>query len=716
MVAKSKRKAGRPKKGSEKIPAAEKFERVAYQREYYAKQAATRRDIQIRECADMKRRERLLADPVEFLKWYFADRFFRPFSNDQRETISHIVETVAMGQDEIFCAPRGDWKTETVKGMAIYLILRGLLKFPVIIGATAGDAALKFNDIKKQFSANNRLADDFPEVCDPIRALNNAPQAAARQTFEGYPTDFEWKHDYVTFPRVLNVPGLKRRSDYWDCAITFRGLDGQIRGINIFGRRPDLALCDDLETRESADSDHQISTREKLLDNDVAGLAGGGELLPRIVVGTIQNNKCLTFKKLIQWGGRRYQAIGQWPDDRGMELAEEYIEIRKEEKASGSKRFDKAREFYLENRDLIEAGVVESNPYAFSQKKLPDGTPVQVSAFQRILDEAAKNGWRYVYCELQNDPPDDSKMETLGLTHSKICSRISGFEQRRVPKEAEVVVASIDLGKYACHWTVGAWRTGMIGQIVNYGVAEVHGTGTGVDKIQSEMSIRSAVLNWRNELLGGELCDRAPDIVLIDSSDFTDMAYGLIRELDGSIPTWYAVKGRNPYGTHQNVPGKKIVGNHFHASKMEADGVWLYLLDSNALKGMVHSMWSNFTFDEAQQFNPMSLSLYSAYGASGKPDSRRHLSFAKHQVAEEFREEFIPGKGLRKGWFQVNPNNHWFDAVYMNLAGAIMKGIRLPFDQAESVPAAVAPRRKRPNPNVGGGRFDRGGFGFVASR
>ena len=688
-------------------------DRNEYQREYQNKRNSAAREITIRECADPKRRSDLLADPVDFLKWYFPGRFFRPFSDDQKETIQYIIESAKAGTDEIFAAPRGDWKTETAKGMVIHLLLSQVITFPVIIGATAEDARMKFEDIKSQFEKNDRLAADFPEVCDPVRALEGAPQKSKKQTFAGERTDFEWRSNYCTFPQIAEAPGTGKPSAFLKCAFTYRGLDGQIRGINIQGRRPDLAFCDDLETRESADSDHQIEIRARLLDNDVAGLAGGGESLARIVLGTVQNNKCLTFKKLNEWGGRQYKAVNKWPDDRGMALAEEYIEIRKDEKSDGSKSFDKSREFYRDNRLVIEDGVVVANEHCFSSKVDKSGKPFESSTFQRVLNNAADYNWNYVWCELQNDPPDDRKVETIGLTAAKIMTRVSGLEQKKSTPETGLVTAAIDLGKYACHWGVVDWIEGLTGRVSNYGVAEVHGTGTETDRTQTHMAIRSSLMRWREELLGGELCERKPDIVLIDSSDFTDVVYSFVKEVQDGSNTFFAIKGLSPYRTYRDIAGKTIAGHHWHANLQPKSGVWLYSLDSDGLKSIVHQMWATPTFDEAQQFSPLSLSLFSAFGPDGKSDTRRHMAFGKHQVAEEYREEFKPGKGMVRGWHKNNPNNHWLDVSYMNLAGALMKGMKPPFEPDPTPP----PKRQQPDaPQNHNRRFGRRDKTFVAKR
>ena len=690
------------------------FNQNEYSLAYQNERNAEARDISIRKCESVSRRADLIADPVAFIKHYFAERFWRPMSRSQIETIYSIVETARMGSDEIFCAPRGDWKTETAKAMIVYLIASELIRFPVIIGSTADDAWMKFSDIKSQFEKNEIFAADYPEICDPIRAMDGSPMKARKQTIDGVKTDFYWQAKFVTFPKVLVVPSTGKPSPFSKCALTYRGLDAAIRGINVYGRRPDLAFCDDLETRESADSDHQIEIRERLLDNDVAGLAGGGESLPRIVLGTIQNSKCLTNKKLHEWGGRQYKAVDNWPSPRGMELADEYIETRRDEKTKGTKTYEHSRKFYRDNREEIECEVVVGNDHCFSAKTDRDGVPMEVSTFQRVLNNASDNGWNYVWCELQNEPPEEKKVETIGLTAAKVISRISGLNQKESDNLTEFNTAAIDLGKYSCHWSITDWSEGLSGRITNYGVAEVHSEGVGDDKTQTAMALRSALMNWRAELLGGELSDRKPDIVLVDSSNFTDTAYSFVKEISSESSHFYAIKGLAPYRSYQPIDGKRIVGNHWHANLQGTAGVWLYLLDTDALKAMVHQMFATPTFDEVQQLNPLSLSLYSSFSVDGKANPRRHNAFAKHQTAEEYREEFKAGKGMVRGWHQTNPNNHWFDCSYMNLVAAFMLGMKPPFEP-ELTPAKVKNKRpeekKKPRK-----QFNRNDRSFVSKR
>jgi hypothetical protein len=85
------------------------------------------------------------------------------------------------------------------------------------------------------------------------------------------------------------VPG----SPYGGVKLTYHGLDAAFRGINIRGARPDLALVDDPETRDSARNPEQVALREMTMDRDIGGLGGHGKKFCRVVITTIQNQDLL---------------------------------------------------------------------------------------------------------------------------------------------------------------------------------------------------------------------------------------------------------------------------------------------------------------------------------------------------------------------------------------------------------------------------------------
>ncbi len=99
-----------------------------------------------------------------------------------------------------------------------------------------------------------------------------------------------------------------------------------------------------------------------------------------------------------------------------------------------------------------------------------------------------------------------------------------------------------------------------------------------------------------------------------------------------------------------------------------------------------------------------SLSLYAS--------EKGHTMYSNHIVAEQYMTEFKEGKGERKFWHKVGPDNHWLDATYMAAAAAEAMGIRLLAPSEVKVEAQPKPE-KRPAIQHGQ-RFKQRPGGWVA--
>jgi len=628
------------------------------------KARAKEMEVSVRRCANPYRRRKALEDPMRFIATYFQNRFYMRNAKHHDEMISAICHVGQYGGDQAISAPRGEGKTTVATTMMIYAILKEWVKFPIIIAQTGPHAERIFKDIKHQFETNELLGDDFPEIADPVRALEGAPQRANMQRHNGELTRIAWKATSITFPQIEGSP-------YGGVSLAYFGLDAAIRGLIVNGMRPDFVLIDDPETRESAASSHQIAIRSQSIDRDIAGLAGPRKRIARVMLCTIQNRHCLAYqytdpKAKSSWSGKRFRMLNKFPDNTG--LWEEYIVRRHESQRNGDKEGRDATQFYIDNRQAMDEGAEVSNPQRLDETKMSDGWKIERSALQHCYNIIADNGMEAFLTECQNDPSEASGPETMNITAGKVGRKMSGLEQGEWHPNHEVVTIGIDLGKYLCHWVMIGWQPDCVGNVVDYGVVEVHGVGTQTDSQASEIALFNSLVRWRSEMLE---VGKPLDMVLIDSGDFTKTAYEFIREVGGA--PFMVSKGISTKTFHVGKrTAERIPGENWYASFQKQENIWLYLLDTDYWKLFVHERFMTPTFNEARHYLPASLSLYST------EDRKKHLSYSHHIVAEERREEFISGKGLRRYWHQVNRNNHYLDATYMACAAARMKGVNLP--------------------------------------
>lgn len=659
-------------------------------------QAKLQREIVIGKCEHPELRARAEQDVYYFLERYFPHKFFDPFTDDTRHMIEVILAACHKPLDQSIAAARGEGKTSITEALAIYCIVCGLVPFVLLVAATGPDAERSLRNIKDEFETNELLKADFPEVCNPIWELDGAPQRANQQAARledqppgsGKRTRMVWSVGYVVFPRVTD-------SKASGSVIEARGLDAAIRGLNRFGKRPRLVIIDDAETHDSARSLTQTADRERVIERDIGGL--GRKKLSRVMLCTIQNRTCLAWKytdpkQKPSWNGQRYQLLPKKPDRE--DLWEEYMRLRQDGQASGQDRYgEAATKFYLDNREAMDAGALVGNTARYEPEK------GEYSALQHCYNLVADLGVDAFRTEYQNDPPEEEGPQTSGLTAHMIEQRIHGLEQRQVPAETMALVASCDVGKYACHWEVTAWLEGATGLVVDHGVLEVHGTTTEDDHATVDRAILNALHRWREDLLavpyrepGG--IERRIDMAPIDSGDHATAVYQFVKEVGGK--PFIATKGIGNF--RPGTPGPdRIVGNHWFASHQKQEGIWLYVLDADHWKQFVHDRFLTPTFDDERTLRRGSMSLWRTPPRSrdSGPAPRPHHAFARHIVAEEWREEFVPGKGLKRGFFKVNKNNHWLDATAMNAAAGDMCGVKLLANPPSTEPARLAPTTSR---------------------
>jgi len=646
--------------------------------------------VYVPEPADMARREACLADPELFLKTYFAPIFYNPFAEHHKAMINAIYERCFSGGDKAVAAPRGDGKSQVAICMTIYAMLATPIQFPVIIGNTLNKGRKLFQQVKNKFDNPSKYPEffgDFPEVTACVAELQGTPQRAAKQHVDGVRTGIVWQQHLIVLPKV-EVP--------WESVatgkrLTFFGLDSAIRGEGFEEMRPDLAIVDDPETREVAfsptDKHYDI---EEMIDGDVAGLAGPDRRISRVVITTIQNNRCYSHrvtdrKQKPSFEGERYPLLKEWPTHK--DLWDEYLALRAKDQQEGLKDSPTATQFYVDNMEAMKEGSVLANPYRFVSAKNEDGEPVELDALQAFYNRISDWGLSRVLAELQQEPEQEEEAETLKLTPGAVMLRMSGLLRGELPKADDTkVIYGVDLGKYACHWVKIAVHGNAIAHVVDYGIIENHSMTANTPQETVERSLVNRLDEWRVDILQND----RPDLVLVDSGTFTHAVYAFVRQAGWPFN---AVKGVSESlkmaGTNTNT--QRFFEN-VRADFQPSERLWLYNISVNYWKEQVQQRFKTATFNELNQLTDGGLSLWST------SDTKEHLSYSHHICAEEKRELFKPGKGLKVEWVVTNRNNHWLDATAYALAGAACLGVKLISQQVKTAglvnPNQTHPRRK----------------------
>ncbi|AMV18250.1 terminase gpA endonuclease subunit [Planctomyces sp. SH-PL14] len=455
---------------------------------------AQERALEIPPVKDRRRRLELEAAGTEpWLRHYLGDRFYLPFSPNQSSIISEIDYRFDHGGQKAIADMRGGGKTSIVEGCTLKGIIRGKIHYPLIVAANGEAAADILTNIKSPVETNELLAEDYPELCIPIRDLSEAPQKAMKQTVNGRRTMGAWSKKTVKFPTVwmtwcplclcADTIGDLGGGPFLclECGNTFEmwpapfsgarikcvGIFGKIRGKRDGAQRPDFALLDDIEDEQSAISKRLKTRIRGVIDRAIAGAGGPDKNLSVVLLCTIQNDTCISAEytdreQRATYNGDRYKQVIEWPQTEDAKtLWLKYVELRQDGRRLGHDPEGKlATEHYVVNREEMDAGFTVVNKFRFR--------PGEISAQQHIYNQIADNGLPMVLAEYQNAPK--AEQADTGIPKADALEkRRSGLKRWVVPAETQVVVSHIDVGQTVLWWTAAAYWGSFGGSFIAYG-------------------------------------------------------------------------------------------------------------------------------------------------------------------------------------------------------------------------------------------------------
>ncbi|MEL6895762.1 MAG: hypothetical protein AAFP90_06660, partial [Planctomycetota bacterium] len=157
---------------------------------------------------DPERRERCRWDLHAFLREYFPNSTgLSPFCDSQISAIKRI-ENAALNDGRVLnLQPRGFAKSTVSENATLWMMLYGHRRFVMFIAATSELAIGAIDSLQNELEGNELLAEDFPEVCLPIRHGEGKPQKYKSQTYNGERTAVTWTKDTIVLPTMPGADG-----------------------------------------------------------------------------------------------------------------------------------------------------------------------------------------------------------------------------------------------------------------------------------------------------------------------------------------------------------------------------------------------------------------------------------------------------------------------------------------------------------------------------
>ena len=623
-----------------------------------------------------------------FCESYFPETYSLAWSPDHLKVIEKIETAVLRGGLFALALPRGSGKTTITESAALWSMLYGHREFVVLIGATESAALELLDSLKTELEVNERLAEDFPEVCYPVAQLEGIANRCAGQLYKGERTRITWTSNEIVLPTVEG----SRASGI---IVRVAGITGRIRGMKFKrsdGRsvRPSLVIIDDPQTSESAGSLEQTRKRVRVLAGDILGLAGPGQKISGIMPCTIirpgdMADIILNRNTHPDWNGEKTRMVYRFPSN--MKLWEEYAEIRAEAlRTEGN--FQKATEFYLANREAMDAGAEVSWEARFNHDEV---SALQHAMNLKFQDEAAFQS------EYQNDPlPDDTADDSL-LSVDEICAKINGLARRRVPLKCDRLTMFVDVQKALLFYVVIAWAEDFTGAVIDYGswpdqhrheysLADANPSiQTLFPKAGFEGALYAALSALTDECLGREW-EREDGAVLkieralVDANwgQSTDVVYQFCRQSSHAgviLPSHgrYVGASSKPMTEYRKQQGDRLGFNWMIPNVAGKRAIRHVIYDTNYWKSFIHARLAVPVGDKG------SLTLYGRIPGA-------HQLFAEHLTAE-YRVK-TQGRGRTVDEWKLKPqshDNHFLDCV----AGCAVCGSMLGASLPETLPAKL---------------------------
>lgn len=623
-----------------------------------------------------------------FCESYFPETYALAWSPDHLKVIEKIETAVLRGGLFALALPRGSGKTTITESAALWSMLYGHREFVVLIGATESAALELLDSLKTELEVNERLAEDFPEVCYPVAQLEGIANRCAGQLYKGERTRITWTSNEIVLPTVEG----SRASGI---IVRVAGITGRIRGMKFKrsdGRnvRPSLVVIDDPQTSESAGLLEQTRKRVRVLAGDILGLAGPGQKISGIMPCTIirpgdMADIILNRNTHPDWNGEKTRMVYRFPTN--MKLWEEYAEIRAEAlRTEGN--FQKATEFYLANREAMDAGAEVSWEARFNHD--------EVSALQHAMNLKFQDESAFM-SEYQNDPlPDDTADDSL-LSVDGICAKINGLARWRVPLKCDRLTMFVDVQKALLFYVVIAWAEDFTGAVIDYGswpdqhrheysLADANPSiQTLFPKAGFEGALYAALSALTDECLGREW-EREDGAVLkieralVDANwgQSTDVVYQFCRQSSHAgviLPSHgrYVGASSKPMAEYRKQQGDRLGFNWMIPNVAGKRAIRHVIYDTNYWKSFIHARLAVPVGDKG------SLTLYGRIPGA-------HQLFAEHLTAE-YRVK-TQGRGRTVDEWKLKPqshDNHFLDCV----AGCAVCGSMLGASLPETLPAKL---------------------------
>jgi hypothetical protein len=628
---------------------------------------------------DPDRRRQLGEDDAAWLRYYFGDVFYNPFTDDQLEIIHDCGEVLKYGLKKCKAAPRGDGKSSIVKYLMLKYALYRQVRFPLVIAATGGKAKGITGSLKRKLAAKKQtpFSRDFPLECYVAQYVDPWPSRAKNVTANGgRSVHVEWG----TAEGHFILPTWEDEEAIGPIIKAIGWSSDELQGCNVYDMRPDCLMLDDLDSRDSlAAEDGVVAGKiEEAIEKTIAGLKGQSRKLGQYYLCTITSTKAAAYKysdpkQKPAWGGSRKAAIKTWPTN--IAMWDKYVQMRQKGMQDGDPNARDAHNFYLANREAMDEGAEVSNPYNFEADLLEDGSQKEVSNLQNSFNFIADGSREAFDTEYQNDPPKKEDFFENKVSPYVVSSCAGEYQRKIVDSTSDMITRAIDVRKIELHHATLSVEKHRNHRIPDYDI-QTHGSSeTTVE--QAEDLILGALHKLADDWEENPICDehgtpRTTDLCLVDKGwvgNWTED--GTVKTwvtqpveqfcMERGLRRWLPAKGQPNYRTPE-PSDKCIVGDNWHMNRGNGE-------TDDGKRSCTEVIWNashwHLLVEELFLLPEDSVDRFELFEPTDGIFSN-HKAFGEHIKvgAEQLKQQLTRGTRSRKPRFV---RDHWWDSVAMAL-------------------------------------------------
>ena len=591
---------------------------------------------------------------------YCKDLLDHPPSADLKNTlIRDVQECVLNGGQIAELFGRGTGKTTWVVIIAaVWALLYGHRKYIITIGASLNAARKNLKTIKLLLSRSDAILADFPSIAASIRHINGVPQRAQAQTYNGVNTQLDWQVETITLPTMLDEHGEPLEAGCGGI-LSVAGVGTAIRGSNIAGRRPDMCLLDDCQSRKDATSPKRVEGILEFIHSDVLGLSSHGKALACFVTITPQKPGDVAMEisnpsKYPEWSVKIQPFVKKLPKNWD-QLVELFAERFAADAANKDFKRSQSTAWYKTNQDLF-ADLEVLDPEQFDKER-------EVDAKHHILNLRSGLGRQSFNAEYMMIVEEAGSVLTISA--DKVSSNLTGAPRLVCPPGTDTVVGFCDINVQAgagLSWALVAFGPKRVAAVIDYGRYPSDGTPLVPPNASSTMRSRrvaAAIRHIVEVIAAKKIRDTRGHAVRIRAFGFDrgwlpDVVHRTLYVIRKSIAVGFPlVSARgfpwNKFGTRKGDLLRR--GDHIFATRSKYGEYlaymapyWREIMQSALLEGPL---------------TPGSLSIFGR-------DPKEHYRFAMEIVAEKLVRKYTAyvGKELVTAWdWTTTGAEHWCDAV-----------------------------------------------------